>query len=518
MQAHAALKQPLPTALYTAAQVRELDRVAIEVQGIPGIQLMKRAGRACFAALLARWNLATAQEAADNPEADVLTVFCGSGNNAGDGYVIAALAAQRCRAVEVVQVADAAKLSGDARLAYEFAQQEGVAMRPFAPDLDLRSGVLVDALLGTGLSGDVRGDYLPAIECINASGLPVVAVDIPSGLCSDSGRVLGGAIKAALTVTFIGVKRGMITGRGPALCGELQFDDLQVPTAVYDRVPAASQRLELRDALANLPRREADAHKGDFGHVLVIGGDSGFGGAVMMAAEAAARTGAGLVSVATRPEHVPALLARRPELMVMGVNSGQELATLLTRPSVLVVGPGLGRTPWSEQLLREAVHSGLPMVVDADALNILAEGRVVPELPARPPWIVTPHPGEAARLLSSSSDAVQADRFAAVEGLQQKLDCTVVLKGAGSLVASAERLAVCAGGNPGMASGGMGDVLSGVLGGLLAQGLAPADAAALGVSLHAAAGDLAAEDSGERGLLATDLIPCVRELLNGLVN
>ena len=510
--------QPLPTQLYTAAQVRELDRIAIEERGIPGIQLMKRAGRAVFAALLSRWSISRAEEA----EADsTLTVYCGAGNNAGDGYIIAGLAAQRCLAVELVQVGDADKLSGDARLAYQFAQQEAVPMRAYREGDTPAPGVLVDALLGTGLSGDVRGDYVGAIAQINNHRVnnpasAVVAVDIPSGLCSDTGRVLGVAVQAQLTVSFIGLKRGLLSGRGPALCGELLFDDLRVPADIYGQVPAEVQRLDLSRLLALLPARAADAHKGDFGHVMVIGGDHGYGGAAMMAAEAAARTGAGLVSVATRPEHIPSILARRPELMAAGVNSGQELAALLSRPTVLVVGPGLGCSPWSEQLLQQALQSGLPMVVDADGLNILAEGRLLPAEGPSSPWIITPHPGEAARLLATDTASVQADRFAAARGLQQKFGAVAILKGAGSLVAAEDSLGVCPDGNPGMASGGMGDVLSGILGGLLAQGLSAEGAAALGVCLHGAAADLLAQDEGQRGMLATDLIPYVRELINGL--
>lgn len=507
MEISALRPQAIPAGLYTAAQVRELDRLAIEDRGVPGIRLMKRAGRATFDALLARW-----------PEPGKITVLCGVGNNAGDGYVIAGLAAQRRMVVEVLQVGDAGKLQGDALAAYQYARQEGVIMQPWHDSLALEEGVLVDALLGTGLKGEVREDYAAVIERINASGLPVVAVDIPSGLCADSGRVLGRAVRARLTVSFIGIKRGLLTGRGPACSGELVFDDLRVPGDIYREFAASAQLLRLSELLATLPTREADAHKGSFGHVMVIGGDLGYGGAAMMAAEAAARVGAGLVSVATRPEHLPAILARRPELMAAGVTSGQELEPLLQRPSVLVVGPGLGRSPWSEQMLHQAVNSGLPLVLDADALNILGEGRVVSRT-CRDDWVLTPHPGEAARLLGVSTAEIQADRFAAITRLQEKFGGTVVLKGAGSLVQGPSReIGLSTDGNPGMASGGMGDVLSGILGGLLAQILAAGGSAEsatrLGVCLHGAGADLAADDGGQRGLLATDVIPCARELLN----
>ena len=517
--------------LYTANAVRELDRRAIEDQGIPGIVLMKRAGREAFEALLARW-----------PAPEKITVFCGGGNNGGDGYIIAGLAQQQLIPVEIVQLADAQKLSGDAHRAWAFANAAGVAMQSWqsyqSSEAELAGGVIVDALLGTGISGEVRTDYRAAIASINQSGLPVLAADIPSGLCSDTGAVRGIAVEAAMTVSFIGIKVGLLTGRGPALVGELKYRDLAVPEIVYEDsvdkpMPLAAQRLELETLLSAFPRRERDAHKGRFGHVLVIGGDKGYGGAVAMAAEAALRVGAGLVSVATRPEHVPALLARRPELMVKGVTSGQELEPHLQGPTLVVIGPGLGRSPWSEQMLQKAIASGLPMVVDADGLNILSEGRVganarVDVGADAGSWVLTPHPGEAARLLACSNGDIQADRLAACRDIAEKYSATVLLKGAGTLIAGSAMagekpkdsaadlsLWLCPYGNPGMASGGMGDVLAGVIGGLMAQGLDASTATCLGACLHSVAADRAAEENGEKGLLASDLFAPLRQLVNG---
>ncbi len=517
--------------LYTASAVRELDRRAIEGEGIPGIVLMKRAGREAFAALLARW-----------PAPQKITVFCGGGNNGGDGYIVAGLAQQQLIPVEIIQLADEQKLSGDAHRAWAFANEAGVAMQSWqsyqSSGAELAGGVIVDALLGTGISGEVRADYRAAITVINQSGLPVLAADIPSGLCSDTGAVLGIAVEAAMTVSFIGIKVGLLTGRGPALVGELKYRDLAVPESVYEDsvhnpMPLAAQRLDLETLLPVFPQRERDAHKGHFGHVLVIGGDKGYGGAVAMAAEAALRVGAGLVSVATRPEHVPALLARRPELMVKGVTSGQELEPHLQGPTLIVIGPGLGRSPWSEQMLQKAIGSGLPMVVDADALNILSEGRVgvnarVNDGGDLSHWVLTPHPGEAARLLACSNADIQADRLAACRSIVEKYSATVLLKGAGTLIAGSAMaqekqqdnaaelsLWLCPYGNPGMASGGMGDVLAGVIGGLLAQGLDASTATCLGACLHSVAADRAAEESGEKGLLASDLFAPLRQLVNG---
>lgn len=490
--------------LYTSSEAYALDAAAI-ASGIPSIQLMKRAGRAAFDLLVERF-----------PAAELVSIYCGGGNNGGDGYVVAALAAQRLLPVQVIQLTAPEKLTGEARQAYDFALQEGVRMQPFAQAVAPTTGVIVDALLGIGLRGAPTEEFAQAIEQINRSRLPVLALDLPSGLNADTGAVSGCAVQAQVTMSFIALKRGLLTGRGPAVSGELVLANLDVPAVAYNGVSSSAERLVLNELLELLPARAADAHKGDFGHVMVIGGDTGFGGAALMAAEAAARTGAGKVSVATRPEHVAAILARRPEVMACGVVSGQELEPLLARPTLLVVGPGLGRSPWSEQMLQQAVKSGLPLVLDADALNILAEGRVVPAAAQQQhsSWLLTPHPAEAARLLGITTAEVQADRFAAVRALGARYNASVILKGAGSLVAAADGLVgVVTDGNPGMASGGMGDVLSGILGGLMAQGLSAHDAARLGAVVHACAADLAADDMGQRSLLATDLIPYLGQLL-----
>ncbi len=490
-----------PRHLHTAAETRELDRLAIADAGISGIVLMKRAGRAAWDWLRCRW-----------PDARSLTVYCGGGNNGGDGYIIAGLAAQQGWQVALFALADPASLAGDAALARDFAIAAGVA--PSREVAEPREGVVVDALLGTGISGDVRPAYADAIARINRSGLPVLAVDIPSGLCSDTGRSCGAVVEAAATISFIGLKRGLFTTRGPAVCGEVVFAGLGVPPEILERVRARVHRLDIREALQALPPRRRDAHKGQFGHLLVVGGELGFGGAVAMAAEAALRVGTGLVSVATRAVHVPSILARRPELMVRGVASGAELEPMLATASAVVVGPGLGQSGWSEQLFQRVLASRKPLLIDADGLNLLARHRWQPEPGG--PLVITPHPGEAARLLGESTADIQADRFAAVLQLSDRYQAEALLKGAGSLVAGVDGgpVGLCTYGNPGMASGGMGDVLSGVVGGLLAQGVAARDALRLGVCLHGAAGDLAVSEAGEAGMAATDLLDPLRRLLN----
>ena len=498
------MSEALPALLYTAAQSRELDATATGTYGIPGQTLMGRAGTAAFALLRERW-----------PEATDIAVVCGGGNNGGDGYVVA-LAAREAGLQPVVYArVPLEKLKGDAHF---YAQQvadsdiEVVAVSDSLPDLS-GADVLVDALLGTGLSGEVRDDYRALIEQINQSGVPVLSIDVPSGLNADTGMNMGVAINAAVTITFIGMKKGLLTGEAPARTGELVFSGLNVPEEVYQSVESHCRRVTLQGLHAALPARARDAHKGRFGHVLVVGGDHGFAGAVVMAAQAAARCGAGLVSVATRAEHVPIILGRQPEIMAHAVETTDDLMPLLERATVVVCGPGLGQGPWGQAMLKKIRASELPRVLDADALNLMAKDPVRKTDAAQ---VITPHPGEAARLLQGSVAGVQQDRFAAVRALHEHWGSTVLLKGVGTLVASGGRepVSLIAAGNPGMATGGMGDVLSGVIGALLAQGLTAHDAAAYGALVHAAAADRAATDDGECGLLATDLLPWLRRLLN----
>lgn len=490
---------PLPQDLYRAEQVRALDRAALDAGSMQGIELMERAGEAAWHCLRRRW-----------PDARRVAVFCGPGNNGGDGFVIARLALAAGIVVEVFCPVPVGELSGDARRAADALQQAGMKPRSLDHADPGAAHVLVDALLGTGLDRDVTGPIRGAIEAINNSGRQVLAVDVPSGLDADRGRVLGAAVKADVTVTFIGLKQGQFTGDGPDHCGDIEFAGLEVAARTYEKVGASARRVELSTLRGLLPpRRPRNAHKGMFGHVLVIGGDLGYAGAVRMAAESAARVGAGLVSVATRPEHAPVIAMARPELMARGVETPDELEPLLARASTLAIGPGLGTSPWSVAVFGRILDVRRPLVVDADALNLLARDPL-----RREDWILTPHPGEAARLLGCTGDEVQADRFESARRIQDQYGGVCILKGCGTVIADAGSLpAVCTEGNPGMASGGMGDVLTGVVAGLLAQGLAAGDAARLGVCLHAAAGDRAAGD-GERGLLAGDLLACLRQLVN----
>lgn len=486
--------QNLPITLYRAAQVRELDRIAIQERGIPGFELMSRAGAEVFQRITTQW-----------PNVRSVAVFCGSGNNAGDGYIIAGLALKAGLEVRVYAVSAPEKLVGDALSAYRKYTDDDGSVLPFQAGQAVNADVLVDALLGTGLDRPVTGLYAEAIQTINSHSSPVIAVDIPSGLNADTGNLMGCAVKADCTVTFIGLKQGLFTGQAAEYCGEICYAQLGVPEDVFAELEAAATRV----VKTRLPRRDRCAHKGSFGHVLIVGGERGYSGAARMAGEAALRVGAALVSIATRPEHSGIMNLSRPELMCHGVESAEQLAALLAKAGVVVVGPGLGQSDWAKTLFNAAINAGKPTVIDADGLNLLANAPT-----AKSGWILTPHPGEAARLLNCSTADIQQDRFAAAASIRANYGGVAILKGAGTLIASEHQLAISNTGNPGMASGGMGDVLAGVIAALLAQGLSLQDAAQQGVYNHGLAADLAAAKDGERGLLAGDLMPYLRQLVN----
>ena len=479
----------LPIALYSSAQVRALDAHAIEALGIPAYTLMRRAGEAALRHLRSRW-----------PKAHRVAVVCGGGNNGGDGYVLARFAQAAGLAVRVLASSDPEELRGAARQAYEDFRATGAQAHPFEAPLLADGEIVVDALLGTGLRGEVRAEYAAAIRAINQSGRPVFALDVPSGLDSDAGVPLGEAVRADCTVTFVGLKTGLLIGEGPEYTGTVVFDDLEVTPPPGELVPRLTRIVEA-EIHAALPRRRRAAHKGDFGRVLIVGSGSGMPGASRLAGEACLRVGAGLTTVAAAPENVAAITAGRPELICLALTDEQVLAEALARADVVAVGPGLGRSAWARAALHAVLAADKPLVVDADALNLLAEAEVRP----RDDWILTPHPGEAARLLGVTTEQIQRDRLVALDRLLERFRGTIVLKGAGTLVGATGSIpGVCERGNPGMATAGSGDVLTGAIAGILAQCRDPWAAARVGVLVHAMAGDAAAR-VGERGVLASDL-------------
>ena len=483
--------------LYSTSAARALDANATRTLGGDAYTLMQRAGQAAWQHVLMHW-----------PEAQRVVVVCGPGSNGGDGYVLARHAHRAGRAVEVVHVPEHVPANPIAQRACTDYVAAGGRVTLF-DDVLPKADLLVDALFGIGLSRAPDAGPHALIDALNAQALPVFSLDVPSGVDADRGGVPGVAVVATRTLQFIARHAGLHTGDALEYTGTLALDDLDVPVGTFDGVQEHATLLD-HEALARwlLPRRR-NTHKGESGHVLCIGGEEGSGGAVALCAEAALRAGAGLLSVATRPAHVAAILARRPEAMVRGVESSEDLAPMLARAGVIAIGPGLGQGEWARALLQQAWRSGRPLVVDADALNLLA---AAPQ--ALHDAVLTPHPGEAARLLGCTTAEVQADRFNAARAIAQRHACVVVLKGAGTVIAAPDgTLRVIDAGNPGMAVGGMGDVLTGVIAALRAQGLAAFDAASAGALLHALAGDAAAWD-GQRGLLPSDLMPHLRRLAN----
>ena len=485
-------------ALFRVDQVRRIDQAAIATASLAGTELMQRAATAAFSLLRRRW-----------PDARRLAVVAGSGNNGGDAFLLATMA--RAEGMEVSVVAMGASSHGDAAQARAswldgggriMVADEGTALPP--------ADVLVDGLLGTGLARAPEGVAAALIRQMNGHAGRKLALDVPSGLDADHGVAHGEVLRADATISFVGWKRGLFTADGPDCCGALQLDTLRIPDDVY--LPFEHDAELLDTSLpCLLPPRAANVNKGRFGHVLAIGGEHGMAGAIALCAEAALRVGAGLVSVATREAHVAMVNGRRPELMARGVDGPQALQTLLDRSSVLALGPGLGQEAWGHALWDAAIHAHKPAVIDADALNLLARESM--KLPSGS--VLTPHPGEAARLLDTDIASIQADRFTAARALAARYSTVVVLKGAGSLVADVDgRVALCPFGNPGMASAGMGDVLTGVIAGLMAQGLPAWDAARLGVLAHAISGDRAA-GACPRGLIASDLLVHLRAFVNG---
>ncbi len=489
----------LPAALYSSAQVRAMDQWAIATRGIPGYTLMERAGAAALRCLRAYRSAARR-----------VTVVCGAGNNGGDGYVMARLARAAGYEVHVLAVGAPERLRGDALRACADWRAAGGTIGAFEAAALARCDVLVDAVLGTGLAGQVRADVESVIAAINASGRPVLALDVPSGLDADRGSVLGAAVRADCTITFVALKTGLFLDAGPAHTGVLYFDDLALGAEGAPLPVPQFERLLPDEIALTLPPRARSANKGDFGHVLIVGGGRGMAGAARLAGEACLRAGAGRVTVAVAPASSAAVSAGRAELMCHAVDDAAAVRALIARCDLIAVGPGLGRDAWAEALWVEVCTCGKPMVVDADALNLLAAAPIR----ARSEWILTPHPGEAGRLLGRSAAEIQRDRPAALGALLDRYGGTVVLKGAGSLVGRAGAIpALCELGNPGMASPGMGDVLTGVIAGIWAQCGDPWRAARAGVWVHACAGDAAAR-GGERGLLAGDVIQELRRCVN----
>ncbi len=504
--------------LYQACEVRAIERIVIEQYGIPGIALMRRAGQFAFQQIMAH-----------HSRINHLVIVCGAGNNGGDGYVVARCA--RKIGIAVTVLAAAKPGTNEAATASQEYQDNGGVIVSVTSDMssDMTSqapqyhallataDVMVDALFGIGLNRAPEGVGAELIRRMNDANCPIVSLDMPSGLHSDSGFAFIPCVRADTTITFIALKFGLLTGRGRSHAGRIIVANLNIPDEAQRTATPAARII----SPPQLAKRDVEMHKGDAGNILVVGGDAGMFGAVLLAGEAALRCGSGLVTVASGAARLDFAALRCPELMSAD-------ALQLTHQDVsahtdaLVLGPGLGQSEWSEKVFQHFIaitnEIELPMVVDADAINLLARLNHQPA-DCRANWVLTPHPGEAARLLQCTVAEIQADRPAAAREIVAKFGGVCILKGAGTLVAHADRadrtdqadranpaMWISDQGNPGMATAGMGDVLSGIIGALLGQGMPIITAATAGVWMHARAADTAVQHTGERGLLARDVI------------
>ena len=495
----------------TAGQMRALDQWAI-AHGIPGHVLMERAGKGATAVLRRRWKRGRT------------ILVCGRGNNGGDGFVIARHLKRARIPVEVWLAAEPGTVRGDAARALSAWRGAGGRVRPCttAAALDdlrkslVRATLVVDALLGTGLNAPVEGLHAAIIEAMNAAGAPILAIDIASGLSADTGRPLGAGIRATVTATFGHPKVGQVLHPGIEHTGDLEIIDIGLSSAGLEMIGPTTQVLEAPAVGALLAQRPRAAHKGTFGHVLVVAGSRGKTGAALLASEGSARAGAGLVTLASAAVLQPVFEGQVREAMTAALPDGRDgtaalgdgiaLMRLLDGRDAVVCGPGLGVNPDTRTLVATIVRTArIPIVLDADALNAIAGTGLLRERLG--PTVVTPHPGEMSRLLEITAAEVQADRLRVARQLAARDHVVVVLKGARTVVVAPDgRAAIVPTGNPGMASGGTGDVLAGIIGGLLAQGLDPYDAACLGSYAHGLAGDRMALRRGETGLLARDLL------------
>jgi hydroxyethylthiazole kinase-like uncharacterized protein yjeF len=511
--------------LVTAAEMRELDRRAIEEQGIPSLVLMENAGRTTYQILRREF-----------PDlSGPVAVVAGRGNNGGDGLVVARYLAQAGTPVAVFLAAARDQVQGDAKVNLEIAARLGIEIVEVKEEKDLnllahrlaRSELIVDALLGTGLNSEVRGLFRLLIDEINHLRPPVLAVDIPSGLCADTGQPLAAAVLAQVTVTYGWPKIGQILPPGRDYAGRLWQVDISIPLELAQKVP--TELAAAGEMRTLLPPRPFAGHKGTFGHLVVLAGSEGKTGAATLTSEAALRAGAGLVTLGIPASLNDILEVKITEAMTLslaeaagarslGLNALEPLKRFLEQKTALALGPGLGTHPETQELVRHlARHLPLPMVIDADGVNALAGD---PDLlkSAAGPRIITPHPGEMARFLGITPQEVQADRLGIAREAAARTKAVLVLKGAQTVVADPQgRLSINSTGNSALASGGTGDVLTGLIGGFLAQKLTSWEAARLGVYLHGLAADYWAAQYGSRGLIAGDLLAIYPEVINEFI-
>jgi NAD(P)H-hydrate epimerase len=476
--------------LFSALQTRELDRLAIDEYGYTGLALMKTAGKKAFSNIMGRYSDATS-----------IIVMCGAGNNGGDGYVVANCAHSIGLDVIVVQ-AGQPKTEESIQVCKEF-MKNGGRIQSELPEQISGTALIVDGLLGTGLNQAPAGRYADMIRVVNQCGCPVVALDIPSGLDSDTGYAFEPCVDAAMTVTFIGQKFGLFTAQGRNYCGVIEYESLELPVELYESIDPLGRIIHNPELRERIP----DSHKGDYGNVVIAGGDQGMLGATLLAGLSALRCGSGLVTVLSTGSHMDMPALHSPELMSQCIENTSGLNRLCDRSDVIVLGPGLGQSDWSKSLFNTMMALHKPMVIDADALTLLAR-----EPAKRDNWVLTPHPGEAANLLGCSTMDIQRDRLKSAVSIVEKYGGVCVLKGAGTLVVNErQEVGVSDNGNSGMATAGMGDVLSGIIGSLMGQNLSNYEAAKTGVWLHGACADRKASEIGMASLIAGDIVEMLPE-------
>jgi ADP-dependent NAD(P)H-hydrate dehydratase / NAD(P)H-hydrate epimerase len=495
--------------LVSAEQVRQHELTAAASLECTSFALMQRAGAAVMHCIQTYY-----------PLAEKILVLVGGGNNAGDGYIVASLARLHGLNVILASADPTHTLSSDALKAQQLWQQgDGLVLN--WQEVDFREyDLLVDALLGTGLQGVIRSPMQDVIKQVNLSTIPVVSIDLPSGLHADTGAPLPIAVEAERTVTFVAIKPGLVTGIGKHFCGQLLLDELAIGKPFFALAKAQANLISW-GTLTKLADRQNHANKGKFGRLVCFGGNKGMAGAVCLSAAGALRSGAGLVKVFCHEHSQVVVATSQPEIMLQIETGIAAIKTALEWSTCLVLGPGLGTDQWSislfEHVLAYLQQTEKPIVIDADGLNLLAKRYEAKQVIKLGHCVLTPHPGEAARLLGVTVPEIEQDRYAACQAIASRYQAVCVLKGAGTIIChphSNEDSYVCADGNPGMATAGMGDVLSGVIGAMLGQGMSGQIAANYGVCLHAAAGDRVASEYGQRGMIASDLFQPLRVLLN----
>ncbi len=512
--------------LVTAHTMQELDRRAIEEYDISGLELMEQAGKGCAEHILAAFGTGKPKK---------VLILAGKGNNGGDGHVIARYLLEKDWQVQVVVLAKREEIRGDALVnlnllpeeILNFCTDQEQFAEQYKKELQ-QVDLLVDAMLGTGLNHDLQELYLTAVELVNSSPAKVVAVDIPTGIHGTTGRILGKAVKANLTVTFASAKIGHVLYPAAEYVGRLAIVDIGIPTHLLEEAPGYDY-LDEKLMSPLVKKRDRSAHKGSFGHCLIVAGSTGKTGAAALAANSAVRTGSGLVTLAVPETLNPVLEIKTTEVMTLPLpdaGSGQlithavpTLEKHLVRKDALAIGPGIDHRPASVAVVQSMLeHVALPMVIDADGLNAIAEDTSVLYRKRSSTVILTPHPGEMSRLLGSALPDMAAIRISVAQEFARTFGVYLILKGARTIIAAPDGSAAINGsGNPGMASGGMGDVLTGIITSLLGQGYSAWDACRLGVFVHGLAGDIVAMEQGEAGMTATDLIERIPLAFNRLL-